>query len=129
MKYAILIADNDNDVVASIKAACHKLDADVITLCNGNEAIDLARTRDLDLVIIGMGLDEFDGIEAIKVIRMSEPDLPIVGLVDGPCETVRIDALRAGAHMVFEKPIDGTGLTRAIRQLLALPEPSGAHGY
>lgn len=129
MKYAILIADNDTDVVASIKASCQNLDMETIAMCNGREAVALAREHDLDLVIIGMGLDELDGIEAIKVIRMSEPDLPIIGLVDGPCETIRIDALRAGAHLVLDKPVDGAALIRAVRQLLALPEPSETHGY
>jgi DNA-binding response OmpR family regulator len=129
MKYSVLIADNDIDVVASIKVVCHKLGAEAVVMCNGREAVDLARERDLDLVIIGMGLDELDGIEAIQVIRMSEPDLPIIGLVDGTCATIRIDALRAGAHLVLDKPVDGTALTRAVRQLLALPEPSETHGY
>jgi DNA-binding response OmpR family regulator len=129
MKYSVIIADDDHDLLSYIKDVLVSLNCEAIVARNGHNVVDLARSGDFDLVIIGSSMECVDGIEAIKVIRMSEPDLPILALADGGCENMRIDALRAGAQLVLERPAGSVELIRAVRQLLQLPERSGTNAH
>jgi PAS domain S-box-containing protein len=97
----------------------------VVTLAeNGGEAVELATTRDFDLVLMDLQMPVMDGFEATRRIRLERPDLPIIALSAAVMEIDRNDAREAGMNGHLAKPIDTGELYRTLA--LWLPDHDDA---
>lgn len=57
------------------------------------------------LIIMDMEMPVMDGVEAIRILRSRGIDLPIIALTANPTDTMRFEALQAGASEFGTKPI------------------------
>ncbi|XZO03933.1 MAG: response regulator [Microcoleus sp.] len=119
-KNVILLAD-DNE--ANIETFCSYLSAfgyEIIIANNGKDAIEIATTATLDLIIMDIQMPIIDGFEAILTLR-KEPKLdrvPIVALTALALVGDRERCLAAGANEYLSKPVKMKLLVTTIRQLL-----------
>ena len=93
---------------------------------DGEEAVELARAHQPDLILMDLGLPGIDGVEATRRI-LGERDVPIVAL-SGRASGVVERALAAGAVAHVAKPFEQAQLVRTVRSALA-ERPSGADRY
>ena len=102
----------------------------VVTLAeHGGEAVELATTRDFDLILMDLQMPIMDGFEATRRIRPVRPDLPIIALSAAVMEADRNDAREAGMNDHLAKPIDTGKLYRTLARWLGHrddAEPKGA---
>ena len=122
MSARILIVDDlaPNRHLLEVKLAAEYYD--VLTAASGEEALEIARTERLDLVLMDAMMPGMDGFEACRLFKNS-PDLyhiPVV-MVTALEETKdRIRGLEAGADDFITKPIDDFNLIARVRSLLRL---------
>jgi DNA-binding response OmpR family regulator len=89
----------------------------------GKEAIDLARTVPLDLVLLDLGLPDIDGIDVCRVLRAEQPDVVIVMLTARGEDMDVITGLESGADDYVTKPFGMTVLQARVRaHLRRLPD-------
>lgn len=50
----------------------------ILTAENGKEAVEIAKTNDLDLIFMDIQMPIMTGIEACKIIKKTKPELPII---------------------------------------------------
>lgn len=81
---------------------------------NGKEAVDLAKEKKPDLVIMDIGLVEMDGIEATKRIKLFNPDIKIIMLTSHESEREVLASLASGADGYCLKDTDPEQLYCAI---------------
>ncbi|MCK6373131.1 MAG: PAS domain S-box protein [Zoogloea sp.] len=81
---------------------------EVDTAENGRIAVDKARTRDYDLILMDMQMPELDGVEAARAIRAlpARNRLPILAMTANVFEEDRLACLAAGMNDFVAKPID-----------------------
>jgi DNA-binding NarL/FixJ family response regulator len=94
-------------------------DIDVVGLVtSGSDAVRLTRELRPDVVLMDIGLDGLNGIEATRDITSTHPDIGILVLSmhDDP-ETVTA-AIAAGARGFLPKNVDRTTLVSAIRAVV-----------
>ena len=122
MTFKILIADDENESRHIIKEAVSAAlaDCDFVFAENGREALDKATSENLDLVIIDIIMPFMNGVESLKVIRMSEPDLPIIVVSGSAGNELKDEALKSGANLLFEKPIEISELATAIQKIFGV---------
>ena len=85
---------------------------------DGIEAVELARTRRPDLVVMDLALPRVDGVEAIRRIR-DERDTPVVAL-SGYREGSLVDqAMQVGAAAYVLKPFQEADLVGAVTRTLS----------
>ena len=85
---------------------------------NAGQALDIAVSQTLDLILLDISLPDKSGLELIKDIRALKPGLPIlvVSMHDESLYAERV--LRAGGRGYIMKQEGGKKLIQAIRQVL-----------
>src|SRR3954451_13243838 len=81
---------------------------------NGEEAVDLVRTQEPDIVLMDLSMPVMDGVEATKRIVASS-DSKVVILTSFGEESRILDALNAGAAGYLLKHTDPDSLIDAVR--------------
>ena len=70
---------------------------------NGREAIDLARTTEMDVMLMDLSMPGQSGIDALAMIRAKAPDVGILVLSIYPEEHYAMNLIRQGASGYLNK--------------------------
>lgn len=111
----ILIAEDMQSNYQLLSAMLRK-NYELIRAVNGKEAIDLVRSRKIDLLLMDMKMPVMDGLSATAEIRKFNTALPIVALTAHAFETDRLAALAAGCNEYLVKPIDKAKLMTVLKK-------------
>ncbi len=72
--------------------------------------------RDVDIILLDLGLPDAEGVEAVRRVRIAAPRVPLVVLTGRDDETLAAQALQEGAQdYLIKGQIDSRGLLRALR--------------
>lgn len=98
----------------------------VLTAATGEEARDLAVKELPDVVLMDVGLPDFDGWEITRQLRAnpSTQTLPIIALTGYIMPDERESAIRAGCNDFHAKPVEFTRLLQQISAILTKGEAS-----
>lgn len=119
-KQKILIADDEPDILELIEYHLAKEGYQVFTAHNGHEAVQEARRRQPDLIILDMMMPRMDGVDACRHLR-SIPELKnafIIFLTARNEEQAEITAFSSGADDYITKPIKPRALVSRINAIL-----------
>ena len=101
----VLLAEDNPDNRRLIKHLLERAGARVTLAENGQEAVERAQERDLDLVLMDMQMPIMDGLDATRLLRLTGFEGPIVALTANATEEDRHTALVAGCDDFLTKPI------------------------
>ncbi len=89
---------------------------------NGGIALDLATSRDFDLILMDMQMPVMDGIETTQTLRNLGNTTPIVALTANVMQKDRQQFEEAGASGFLQKPIDRKELESVLNLYLRLEQ-------
>jgi two-component system response regulator MprA len=121
----ILIVEDDALLAASLKRALGYEGHEIMLAGDGLTALDLARHRPPDLMVLDLMLPGMDGVEVCRVVRTSS-DLPILMLTARDGVADRVHGLDSGADDYLVKPFAHEELMARIRTLLRRQPPHKA---
>lgn len=113
----VLLIEDDRLIVEPIVRALKGLNYTVITAYDGAAGLDMALTRQPDLIILDIMLPEMDGWEVCKAVRQKSV-VPILMLTALSDEIDRILGLELGADDYLTKPFSARELVARIKALL-----------
>ena len=117
MATRVLITD-DHGVVRQGLRMFLSLDPDIQVVgeaSNGQEALEMARELEPDVVLMDLLMPVMDGISATQAIRAELPDVEVVALTSVLEDASVTGAVRAGAIGYLLKDADAEELHRAVR--------------
>lgn len=119
----VLIVDDSRSSVALLAAVLGDIGGTEVATCTSPIAA-LARcvSEQFDLVLVDHIMPEMDGVEVTRRLR-AEPSyrlVPIIMVTSDSDQSLRVDAIGAGATDFINKPFDRTELLARVRNLLAL---------
>jgi two-component system, chemotaxis family, CheB/CheR fusion protein len=79
--------------------------ADVLAVSNASEALEIARTHDIDVLMSDLGLPDMPGDVLISAVLAESKRRPKIVVVTGYGEPHVSRARRAGADLVMMKPV------------------------
>ena len=82
---------------------------------NGRDALDLARTGEVDVMLMDLSLPDQSGVEVLGAIKARFPDLAVLILSGFPEEHYATTLLRQGASGYLNKECDPEEIVKAIR--------------
>ena len=115
----ILIADDEPDILEIIQYNLQTEGYDVVTAKNGNEAIDLAKKFQPDLIILDIMMPGKNGIEVCNILRLQPAfnDTLIIFLTALSDEGTEIKGLETGADDYLTKPVSPKVLVSKVNAL------------
>ena len=120
MATILLVEDDDlvRDMLAQmLERASHTL----ITATNGEEAVEMLKNSEPDIMITDIIMPKKSGITLISEVKNKHPDMEIIAISGGGRldPTGYLDLSESiGASVSFEKPVDKLALLMAIDLLL-----------
>jgi two-component system KDP operon response regulator KdpE len=111
----VLVVDDEPAIRRFLRAGLSSQGYVVTELDIGLPAVDIARRKGTDLVVLDLGLPDLDGIEVIRRIRAAGSAIPIIVLSSRDDEAAKVDALDLGADDYVTKPFGIDELLARIR--------------
>ncbi len=99
------------------------LNVEILEAKTGKEAVDQAKTKKIDVILMDVQMPEMDGIEATKQIREWElkqgGHVPIVALTAGVLKEEAEKCMKAGMDGFLAKPIEQANLRKILEKHLS----------
>jgi two-component system, OmpR family, response regulator RegX3 len=113
----VLLVDDEPDIVEPLAYALEQDGFQVVSVAEGQAALDLARSNTFDVVILDVMLPGMSGIDVCRTLR-NESDVPIVMLTARDAEVDRVLGLELGADDYVTKPFSTAELASRVRAIL-----------
>jgi DNA-binding NtrC family response regulator len=115
----LLIVDDDCSLVESLRVVFNGL-YQVYTAFSAEQAADILQQESVDVILLDVILPEIDGIDFLKTIHQSYPNLPVVMISGAPSIRPVIRALDLGAADYVRKPFDIDELRLVVARSLEI---------
>ena len=113
----VLIIEDDAKIRMLLKEYLEGNSFQVITLSNGNNALDVINSESPDIVILDIMLPGKDGLEVLKEIRQTN-SVPVIMLTAKGEDADRIVGLELGADDYLPKPFNPRELLARLKAVM-----------
>ena len=113
----ILVVDDEKLLVKGIKFNLENDGYEVLTGGDGQEALEIASSQEVDLIILDVMMPRMDGLEACQRIREFS-DVPIIMLTAKADDMDKLMGFEHGADDYLTKPFNILELKARVRALL-----------
>ncbi len=116
-KKKILIVEDNEYVLGSIKLLLSKEGYDVATATDGPAAIELFKKRQYDLVIADIKMPQMDGMELLQRLKSESPDISVIMMTAFGSIKNAVEAMKMGACDYITKPISSEEIKLVIQKV------------
>ena len=123
MAVKILLVEDEEPIRKFVKINLEREGYTVFEAGSGEEGIDIARSKQPQIVVLDIMLPGVDGFAVYKVLRKEFPNLGIIMLTAKAEDYDKIMGLQYGTDDYLTKPFNPTELTLRIKSLERRLEP------
>ena len=116
-KRNILVVDDEPQITRVLKTTLSSQGYGIRTASDGEEALQAMREWPPDLIVTDLRMPHMDGLELCREVRKTS-QVPIIVLSVKGEDSIKVQALDAGADDYVTKPFSMTELTARIRAAL-----------
>lgn len=114
----ILVVDDDAIVIKSCRRILESEGFEVLTVSGAEEALEMVRKFDVDLLLIDVKMPKYDGLYLMREIKKELPEVPIIVMSGYPTQETVNEVMKLGANQFVPKPFRPDELMRVIRQVI-----------
>jgi DNA-binding response OmpR family regulator len=118
MSGRILVVEDETAISDAVSYALRQAGYDVDAVRDGADALEQARTRQYDLMVLDLLLPGLPGMEVCNRLRAEHNDLPILMLTALDSEPDRVEGLDTGADDYVTKPFSVAEVVSRVRSHL-----------
>ena len=120
---SILVIDDDPDMRHVLSDFLERSGYRVIEASSGGEAIFIAESERVDLVILDKEMPGMNGLEVLSLFKRRRPSLPIIFITAFGGREDEAESRRRGAWLYIEKPFRIATVVDAVHSALEQPVP------
>jgi DNA-binding response OmpR family regulator len=128
MNERILVVEDDPSILRGLQLNLTMEGYLVRSAMDGRTGLELARSERPDLLVVDIMLPRLGGLELVRELRLTDPDLPILILSAKGQETDKVQGLALGADDYIVKPFSLPELLARIAAALRRPRARGETG-
>jgi DNA-binding NtrC family response regulator len=114
----ILVVDDDAIVIKSCRRILEAEGYEVSTAPGADQALEMMRTSDYDLLLIDVKMPKRDGMYLMREIKKNWPEIPTIIMTGYPTSETIAEVLKLGATLFIPKPFRPDELIKSVRQAL-----------
>ncbi len=122
MKRRILLVEDDPIFLRPLQRTLEVEGYEVMVVPSGEEALDLLKNDDVDLVLTDKRLPGMDGVDLVRRLKAEHPDQAIVVMTAYGTIESAVEAMRLGAADYLVKPFDTAEVLMVIRHAIEFHE-------
>ena len=116
----ILVVDDEPSVTGSLELILNESGFEVLTANSFADSTAILNRTGVDLVITDLRLADASGIDLIKHIKKSAPEIEVILMTGYGSLDITIEAIKAGAYYYLEKPYTPERLFTLVDRALQL---------
>ena len=117
----ILVVDDEREHADGLAEALEKLCEKAIAVYNGKDALEILRSRRIDIVITDLKLSgDIDGLDILKEVKEHDSHTEVILITAYATIDTCKEAIKLGAYDYLVKPIDIGQLRTIVGRLLSL---------
>ena len=124
MKTKILLVEDDPVNARFLTILLLKTNIELLYAADGIEAIEVVKSRPVDIILMDMNLPVMDGYEATTQIKQLKPEIPIIAQTAHALSRDKIHCFEVGCDGYMTKPISKRKLYGLMERFLY---PDGFH--
>ncbi|QGY40399.1 response regulator [Pseudodesulfovibrio cashew] len=119
MPEKVLLIDDEEEFLSALSERMEIRGMNVTTASNADAAVTALDNNEFDAIILDLQMPDMNGIEMLKVIKKSHPEMQVILLTGKATLEAGIEAMKLGAMDFMEKPADIQSLTEKIKKAQA----------
>ncbi|XXJ19198.1 response regulator [Desulfovibrio caledoniensis] len=119
MAEKVLLIDDEVEFLEALSERMEIRGMDVTTAETASAAVSAINSGDFDAIVLDLQMPDMNGIDMLKVIRKTNPDMQVILLTGQATLEAGIQAMKLGAMDFMEKPADIDALTDKIKKAQA----------
>jgi two-component system response regulator HydG len=114
----ILVVDDEPELCRALGKLLTRNGYEVMAAGNGEEALEILRRHEVDLVLSDLQMPRLGGVELLKAGRVVSPRTEFVIITGHGTIEVAVDAMKRGAYDFVEKPFSTATTLKVVRKAL-----------
>jgi DNA-binding NtrC family response regulator len=91
---------------------------DVLTAGSGDEALEVVKRSDIDLVLLDLSMPGMNGVDTFREIHSLRPGLPVMIVTAYPDSDLMSKALEIGPFTMISKPVDLAQIQKTVDRIV-----------
>src|SRR5712691_8857896 len=116
----VLVVDDEPKMQRVLEIMLRKMGHDVLLAADGQEALKLAQSVPIDLVMTDLRMPGMDGLALLTALREQGIDAPIITLTAHGTIESAVTAMKSGAYDYILRPFDVEAVEMVVTRALAL---------
>jgi DNA-binding NtrC family response regulator len=116
----ILLIDDEAIALTNLTHVLKREGYDVTACKNGESGLEALKRGDFDLVLTDLKMPGIDGMEVLRQVQASEPDVPVIMITGHATLDSAVEAMKAGAHHYLAKPFRLAEAREVVRSALEM---------
>jgi DNA-binding NtrC family response regulator len=122
MRFTVLVADDEKNIREGLGEALEADGYRALLAADGEEAMRLVETDDVDLVITDLRMPKLSGTDLLQKVAGHYPGLPVIVLTGHGTIEDAVAAMRGGAFDFLTKPVNLDHLSILVKRALETRE-------
>src|SRR6185295_4663016 len=117
-RYSILWADDEIYLLKPHILFLEQRGYDITPVNNGAEAVELSESRNYDVVFLDEHMPGMSGLEALNLIKINKPNVPVVMITKNEEEQIMEEAIGAKIDDYLIKPLNPSQILISVKKIL-----------
>lgn len=122
MSIKVLLVDDEKDFIEPLAERLQLRDFNVTTASNGDDALNLVRENEYDIIVLDVKMPDRDGIETLKEIKNIKQIPQVIMLTGHATVETAIEGMKIGAYDYIMKPTVTEDLVELINKAYKIVE-------
>ncbi len=112
----VLLVDDEREFAQTLSERLQLRDMGSVVAFDGETAMTLVKEDDPEVMIIDLKMPDIDGIEILKKVKQTRPEIEVIVLTGHGSEADKNQCMELGAFAYLQKPVDINYLSETLKK-------------